>query len=199
MAKMSEESGGRKGAKKTTRRDVLRKACRGALGVALGGLGVSLVAGRSARGETRWQIDPRKCTQCGKCAVNCVLETSAVKIVHNFHMCGYCDFCTGYFEPQIAELTTAAENQLCPTGALVRTKIEPDRFEYDTNQDLCIGCGKCVKGCTAFGNGSLFLQVRHDLCLNCNECAIAAACPAQAYVRVPADNPYLLKPLDGDK
>ena len=44
-----------------------------------------------------------------------------------------------------------------------------------------------------FGNGSLFLQVRHDRCLNCNECAIGRACPAQAFRRVPAEQPYLLK------
>lgn len=179
-----------------SRRDVLRKACRGACAAALGAAGLSLAATRNARGERLWQIDPRKCMQCGKCAVNCVLEVSAVKCVHNFTMCGYCDFCTGFFEPQSTDLTTAAENQLCPTGALERTKIEDERFEYDILEDLCVGCAKCVKGCTAFGNGSLFMQVRHDLCLGCNECAIAAACPAQAFVRVPAGKPYLLKPLD---
>jgi electron transport complex protein RnfB len=48
----------------------------------------------------------------------------------------------------------------------------------------------------AFGNGSLFLQVRHDRCKNCNECSIAAACPSQAYTRVPAHQPYLLKKVD---
>jgi len=41
-------------------------------------------------------------------------------------------------------------------------------------------------------NGSLYLQVRHDVCVNCNECAIAVACPAQAFVRVPASSPNLL-------
>jgi len=62
-----------------------------------------------------------------------------------------------------------------------------------------MGCGKCVKGCKTFGNGSLFLQVRHDRCLNCNECSIAAACPSGAFKRVPADKPYLLKRVDIDK
>jgi electron transport complex protein RnfB len=38
--------------------------------------------------------------------------------------------------------------------------------------------------------------VRHDRCKNCNECSIAAACPSQAYKRVPADQPYLLKKVD---
>jgi electron transport complex protein RnfB len=58
---------------------------------------------------------------------------------------------------------------------------------------LCIGCGKCVTGCSAFGNGSLFLQVRHDRCLNCNSCSIARSCPSNAYKRVPAHDPYILK------
>jgi electron transport complex protein RnfB len=50
-----------------------------------------------------------------------------------------------------------------------------------------------VEGCARFGNGSLFLQIRHDRCLNCNECAISRACPGDAFRRVPADHPYLLK------
>jgi electron transport complex protein RnfB len=52
-----------------------------------------------------------------------------------------------------------------------------------------------VKGCQAFGNGSLYLQVRHDRCLNCNECSIAARCPADAFVRIPAGKPYIIKHL----
>ena len=48
-------------------------------------------------------------------------------------------------------------------------------LEYIIDEELCIGCAKCVKGCAAFGNGSLHLQVRHDRCLNCNECTIATA------------------------
>ena len=59
--------------------------------------------------------------------------------------------------------------------------------------DKCIGCGICVKGCNAFGNGSMLLQIKHDRCVNCNECAIAKVCPAQAISRVPANKPYLLR------
>jgi electron transport complex protein RnfB len=44
-------------------------------------------------------------------------------------------------------------------------------------------------------NGSLYLQVLHDRCVNCNECAIAKVCPTQAFVRLPAERPYLLKRL----
>ena len=140
-----------------------------------------------------WQLDPTKCIACGNCATHCVLNESAVKCVHAYAMCGYCDLCTGYFVPEPKALDTAAENQLCPTGAIKRTFVEDPYFEYTIDERLCIGCGKCVKGCSAFGNGSLFLQVRHDRCLNCNECAIAVACPTQAFKRVDADNPYLLK------
>ena len=95
--------------------------------------------------------------------------------------------------PEPKGLTTAAENQLCPTGAIIRTFIEDPYFEYTIDEPLCIGCGKCVVGCAAFGNGSFFLQVRHDRCINCDECAIAAACPSQAFKRVPIDKPYLMK------
>ena len=58
---------------------------------------------------------------------------------------------------------------------------------------LCKGCGKCVKGCTSFGNGSLFLQIQQDECQQCNECAIAKVCPSDAISRVSMDNAYLLK------
>jgi electron transport complex protein RnfB len=111
-------------------------------------------------------------------------------------MCGYCDLCTGYLEPEPTALDTGAENELCPNGALGRVFIEEPYFEYNVDESLCNGCGKCVKGCGIFGNGSLFLQVRHDRCLNCNECSIAVACPSQAFKRVPADEPYLLKKVD---
>jgi electron transport complex protein RnfB len=122
-----------------------------------------------------------------------VLEESAVKCVQVYAICGYCDFCPGYFELGASVLEPGAENELCPTGAISRTFVEEPYYEYTIDESLCIGCAKCVKGCAAFGNGSLFLQVRHDRCLNCNECAIAVACPSGAFRRVPADRPYLLK------
>ncbi len=107
-----------------------------------------------------------------------MLDESAVKCVHSFAMCGYCDLCTGYFRPDADRARIpAAENQLCPTGAIQRAFVEDPYFEYTIDERLCIGCGKCVKGCNAFGNGSLYLQVRHDRCQNCNECAIAVGLP----------------------
>jgi len=162
------------------------------LGAAGGFLGV-----RNTRGKTVWQINPNLCTSCGNCAKYCVLEESAVKCVQLYSICGYCDLCFGYLVPEPKQLDTGAENQLCPTGAIERTFVEDPYYEYNIKEELCIGCAKCVKACEVFGNGSLFLQVRHDRCLNCNECAIAAACPSGAFTRVPAETPYLLKGADG--
>ncbi len=179
---------------KISRRDLLKQGVwyAGVIGMC-GSLG--LVAGK-AEPRTVWQIDPDKCIACDKCASACVLGPSAAKCVHAHAVCGYCKLCTGFFEPDPNGLNTGAENQLCPTGAIKRTYIEDPYYEYVIDEKLCIGCGICVKGCNAFGNGSLFMQVRHDRCVNCNQCAIATACPADAFVRVPADDPYLLKNND---
>ena len=174
----------------------MRGVFRGAGLIGLGGVLAGVVRRAHATG-TVWQIDPWKCTQCGKGATECVLEQSAVKCVHSFDMCGYCQLCTGYFEPQPNKLNTAAENQLCPTGAIKRQYIEDPYFEYTIDEPLCVGCSKCVKGCTMFGNGSLHLQIRHDRCVNCNECSIARACPADAIHRVPAATPYRFKSREG--
>ncbi len=93
-------------------------------------------------------------------------------------------------------MTAAAENQLCPTGAIRRKFVEEPYYEYTIDHELCIGCGKCVKGCNTFGNGSLYLQVDHSVCLNCNDCAIARTCPSDAFVRVPAKQAYLPKGVE---
>lgn len=148
---------------------------------------------RKRSSGTLWQIDPSKCTQCGKCESLCVLHESAVKCVHQYASCGYCDFCSGYYQDNRTKFDTAAENQRCQTGAIQRTFIEDPYFEYTIDESRCTGCGKCVKGCADFGNGSLFLQVRHDRCKNCGDCPIARQCPAQAFQKVPADEPYLFK------
>ncbi len=176
----------------SSRRQFLRRIMHGsaAAAVVAGAVGVGK---RVQAGDTLWQLDPEKCTQCGRCATECVLTPSAVKCVHAYDVCGYCDLCGGYFRPETKQLNTAAENQLCPVGAITRTFVEDPYFEYRIDEPLCIGCSKCVKGCQAFGNGSLYLQVRHDRCVNCNDCAIARRCPSGAFRRVPADKPYILK------
>ena len=136
------------------------------------------------RRNTVWQIDPMTCVQCGNCATSCVLSPSAVKCVHSFDQCGYCDLCSGFFVQNAHDLNTGAENQLCPSGAITRRFVEDPYFEYTIDENLCLGCGRCVESCAAYGNASLHLQVRHDLCVNCNECAIAHQCPARAFSRI---------------
>ena len=178
--------------KANKRREFIRSTARLTLAIGIGGVS-GLALTKSTKEEWVWQIDPFECTQCGRCAEECVLTPSAVKCVHAFDLCGYCDLCGGYFKPGVIDLHTGAENQLCPTAAIKRDFIEEPFFEYTIDEDLCIGCGKCVKGCSAFGNGSLHLQIRHDLCLNCNQCKIARLCPSDAITRAPAGKPYNFK------
>jgi len=182
---------------KTNRRDFINRSLRISAGIALGGVGVYLIEGSTSE-DLVWQLDPEKCIQCGQCVTKCVLTPSAVKCVHVFDMCGYCDLCGGYFRPDTKDLTTGAENQLCPTSAIERKFIEDPFFEYKINEDLCIGCGKCVAGCGAFGNGSLQLQINHNICVNCNQCSIARNCPADAFSRVPRSRSRILKGFSGD-
>jgi electron transport complex protein RnfB len=174
------------------RRDFLRGGLRVSATATLAGAAGALVL-RDASGPTVWQIDPTACVHCERCSTHCPLSPSAVKCVHAYDLCGYCKLCGGYHRPEAKVQDTAAENQLCPTGAIRRTFVEEPFYEYTIEEALCIGCGRCAKGCGAFGNSSLYLQVRHDRCLNCNQCSIAESCPSQAFRRVPANRPYLLK------
>ena len=174
------------------RRDFINNGVRLALGVSVVGT-AALTLQRSATGKDYvWQIDPFKCTQCGRCATDCVMAESASKCVHAYDLCGYCDLCGAYLKPD-AKRETGAESQLCPTAAIQRRYIEEPYFEYIIDEELCIGCAKCVKGCSSFGNGSLHMQIRHDRCLNCNQCSIASVCPSDAISRVPASEPYKIK------
>ena len=149
--------------------------------------------GEGTEASLFWQIDPNVCTQCGRCETHCVLPVSAVKCIHANKVCGYCDLCGGYYRTNVKELNTAAENMMCPTGAILRKFVEDPYFEYTIDEDLCNGCGKCVKGCSSFGNGSLYLQIKQDLCLNCNECQISTVCASGAITRVPYATAYKLK------
>ena len=174
------------------RRAFVRTGLRTTAALSLGGL-AGLIGSRSEAEGMVWQIDPAVCVQCEQCATRCVLSPSAVKCVHAFDVCGYCNLCGGYLVSGARAQDTAAEHLLCPTDALKRRFVERPYYEYTVDEELCIGCGRCVKGCGSFGNGSLHLQVRHDRCLNCNECAIARDCPSDAFRRVPASQPSLMK------
>ena len=167
--------------KEYNRRDFIQSGMRLSLALTLGGIG-GLTLRKFTSEEWVWQI-----------ATECVRNPSAVKCVHAFDLCGYCDLCGGYFIPDPIKLNTGAENQLCPSGAITRKFVEDPFFEYTIDEELCIGCAKCVKGCASFGNGSLHLQIMQDLCRNCNQCSIARVCPSKAIKRVPASKPYLIK------
>jgi len=172
------------------RRDFLRALCGTALAAPLA---ILAIGKRKATSETLWQIAPGKCIQCGRCETACVLMPSAVKCVHQYASCGYCLFCSGYYQDKRANFDTAAENLRCPVDAISRTYIEDPYFEYRIDEEKCTGCGKCVKGCASFGNGSLFLQIKQDLCKRCNQCRIAEVCPSHAISRVDPDSPYIFK------
>jgi electron transport complex protein RnfB len=177
-----------------SRRDFVKAAGRIIVASPIIVLPVILARKTTVKGYV-WQIDPYKCTQCGQCKTNCVLTPSASKCTHAFKMCGYCDLCGGYLRQGVKTISTGAENQLCPTGAIKRRFVEEPYFEYTIDEKLCDGCAKCVKGCGDFGNGSLYMQIRHNICVNCNECSIARTCPSNAIIRVPADKPYIRKDL----
>ena len=177
---------------KINRRDFLKLGLQATAFVAIGSIS-GFVLNKSMSDDLVWQIDPYKCVQCGRCATDCILRISAVKCLHVYKMCGYCDLCGGYFKPQVKNLDTGAENQLCPTKALKRVYVEKPYFKYEIDEALCNGCGRCVKGCGAFGNGSLNLQINHDYCKNCNQCSIAKVCPADAIKQIPSKKGYLLK------
>lgn len=175
-----------------SRREFVRKTGKFIIVAPLAAVPLFLAKKVSASGYV-WQIDPHKCTQCGQCKTHCVLTPSAVKCVHAYVMCGYCDLCGGYLRQGVRTISTGAESQLCPTSAIIRNFVEEPYFEYIIDEELCDACGKCVKGCIDFGNGSLYLQIRQDLCKNCNECSIARSCPSDAISRVPHEKQYMPK------
>jgi electron transport complex protein RnfB len=172
--------------RKWSRREWLRIGARTACLAGLGTLSWRLlVAGEG--GDVVWQIDPQKCTACGKCATSCVRGQSAARCYQEYSVCGYCDLCSAFLELDHTARNSAAENALCPTGALQRRFIEEPYYEYAVERRLCIACGRCVKRCRDYGNGSLFLQIDGVECKQCNECSIARDCPAQAISRYQPD------------
>jgi len=181
---------------KKSRREIIADGVRTCGLVAASGV-LGALAVKAGAEEKVWQIDPNKCIFCTRCSTECVLDVSAVKCVHAYALCGYCKLCSGVLRDKRTGNTTLSEDQRCPTNAIRRAYVEDPYFEYFIEEPKCLGCGICAKGCNSFGNGSLFMQVRHDRCVNCNQCAIATVCPAQAFERVPVDKPYLPKVKKG--
>ena len=93
-----------------SRRDLFRNTLRGTGVVALATVTGSMMKDGVQAEEEVWQIDPHKCTECGKCETHCVVTPSAVKAVHAFGACGFCDLCTAYFVPDPFDLNEGAEN-----------------------------------------------------------------------------------------
>ena len=179
---------------KLSRRSLLQTCCRyGIAAGLLGSVGFLATKKKIVSDMSVWQIDPQKCIGCGVCAYRCNKAISAVKCFHSFAMCGFCDLCTGFFDPQPFTRDEGAENQLCPVNAFSRRDVEPPYFEYIVDHKKCVGCGKCVDGCSTLGNGSLFLQISQKECLQCNQCQIALHCPTKAIKQIPAEQAYILK------
>ena len=188
---------------KPTRREFLGHAARGTTLIGLGGLAAYLA--RKASVEGVWRIDPEACVNsrlgavgvevCDLCSTQCVLGLSAVRAINDFSKCGRCYICPAYFDVTSAIDEKGLPSQkLCPRDAIDRKVIgwvDPDDpannfYEYTIDEKRCNGCGKCVMGCKEpAGLSSIRLEVRHNLCLDCNRCAIAMACPDNAYQREP--------------
>ena len=120
--------------RRLSRRNALAWLLRAGAGAVVAGFAAK-AASRPSGGRTVWQIDPRKCIQCGKCETECVLQPSAVKCVHGYAMCGYCKLCFGYFKPDAARLDEAAEK------VALRKKLRDAGVPYSPRSGL-----ECLRG-----------------------------------------------------
>jgi electron transport complex protein RnfB len=188
-----------------TRRDVLTKAVRGTVLLALGGGAGFLV--KKAHAQVVWQIDAARCVNsrlgevgveaCNLCTIECVVALSAVRAVNEYSRCGRCNICPAYFDINSAVDEKGLPSvKLCPRDAITRKCIgraDPEDpannfYEYVIDEEKCDGCGKCVMKCKEpLGLGSIVLRVRYNKCVNCNRCAIARACPKEALMQIPVE------------
>jgi electron transport complex protein RnfB len=176
-----------------TRRDFFDRIFRTAAFVTVGGAAAKLA--RRAAADTVYQVDPNRCSTCDLCRTSCVLSLSAVKAVNDFDKCGYCMLCPAYYDvTTVPDSRGIPTGKVCPRDALKREVVgeideeDPNNnyYEYFVDEELCDGCGRCIKACEApAGNGSLRLEIRYDRCVECNSCAIEVVCPDMAIVRVP--------------
>lgn len=181
-----------------SRRQFVQWLGRGAACAALGALTARVLLGKKEDSRFvrpghgyAWQIDPAKCTFCGRCEDACVRKPSAVKAVNDQKLCSNCFVCYGHvFNRGIDAPESAAEGRnVCPRNAVLRTGLDgvaPGVFRYEIIQESCTGCAKCAAECNRHGSKSMFMIIRPDLCINCNNCAIADACLPGAVERVPS-------------
>ena len=73
---------------KLTRREFIFDLFRKLLLLLLGGFAFANIFKSSKAGYV-WQIDPKKCVKCGRCATACVLTPSAVKCTHQYDIFEY--------------------------------------------------------------------------------------------------------------
>ena len=97
----------------------------------------------------RWsgKLDPKRLYSMRKnVSTNCVLAAIGSKNVFTpFRCVVIAIYAAGILNPVRYPVDTGAESQLCPTGAIQRKFIEDPYFQYTIDEELCIGCGKCVK------------------------------------------------------
>lgn len=173
------------------RRKFLGMAARAAGAAVLGGVTWRLLEQSRTR-EGKWVIDNDACSACGHCETHCVHEKSAVVCRNRYEDCGMCKYCYGYEvrdDDPFSPVNTGDNNLVCKTGALQRRTVhvcdesrgvDEYRYEYAVNEELCTGCGACVKRCREHGNNTLYLVVRDDRCAGCNECSIARSCKGRS-------------------
>lgn len=178
-----------------SRRNFIINAGRAVFGLALGTIayrvGGSFLNSEQAGPLTRhaWQIDPDKCTACGKCKTLCVRTPSAVKAVNDQKKCSFCVVCYGHISNKniASDKIMSDGKRVCPNEAVTRKEYSGGKdgyYIYDIDDDKCDGCSKCVEQCIKKGTKSMFLIIRPDLCINCNDCNIAANCPEKAIDKV---------------
>ena len=158
-------------------------------------------------------VDVTKCSGCGMCEMACSFQRdkeysrfrSVIKLMKEEALrldypvtCITCCCCVEACPEGALSLTSKGliklDSEKCTGCRTCETACPVGVIEFDEKPLFCTNCGKCVKGCANFGNGSLYLQIKHELCVNCNQCSIAQSCPAQAIQRQPTSNPYILKP-----
>lgn len=150
-------------------------------------LGYTFLIQKSVPAYDLWKISCGDCITCSKCEINCVKSKSAVVAKIDSSKATNRLYNPAYFRRyKGAVIDTSVANQVCPTGAIVRTILSDSFASYRVNEALCTGCGKCVRA-SKKGDREFCLVIDPASCLDCNECSIAAQCPVNAVQRGGSD------------